>query len=225
MRTASKKWIASGAGVLLLLVAAFVWPTQYRYTEMKSSTLTLPVRVHRFTGTAEILYNEWLPLDGNAVPPSQDKPVELSPEELKTLRLTWKQQPRASDRFDVTIYNGSTQTLADVLVEVPIYAAPEPVPSLPSTPVPSSPSALPNSSEPGLAGLASWAVEAARQTEQAAPKLVDVPKLVERRIYRLSAKQVGGAPALQVSEWELNLGSDVGGPLTIEIVGATRERP
>ncbi len=213
MSATAKKWIFPGAGALLLLVVVFVWPTLYRYTEMKSSSLTLPVRVNRFTGKAEILYQDWLPLGGDAEPPHEDKPVELSPEEVKLLRLTWKSQTRASDRFDVTLYNGSSHALSDVLVEVPIYSAQEPVPSPPAT------SQKPT--EPGLEGLPSWATEAARRTKEA------TPKLAERRKYRLSPKGLGGAPALQVSEWELSLGfnAEGGGPFVIEAVSATIERP
>lgn len=42
-------------GVLILLLAAFVWPTPYHYLTWHTGDFTTPVRISRFTGQADYL--------------------------------------------------------------------------------------------------------------------------------------------------------------------------
>lgn len=61
-------------GLLLLLVllvfAAFVWPTLYRNDHVTVDGDTYPVRIHRVTGRADMLVPEegWIPVEQ----PAQD---------------------------------------------------------------------------------------------------------------------------------------------------------
>ena len=51
--------------VALLALAAFVWPTPYRYDKITVDRDTYLVRIHRITGHADILVPEegWVPAE------------------------------------------------------------------------------------------------------------------------------------------------------------------
>lgn len=42
--------------VFLIFAALFIWPTRYRYDHIHRGTMTLPIRIDRFTGKTEALY-------------------------------------------------------------------------------------------------------------------------------------------------------------------------
>jgi hypothetical protein len=44
----------------LTLLAAFVWPSRYRYDHWKRGVHTYPVRIDRFTGRGEYFAGEWI---------------------------------------------------------------------------------------------------------------------------------------------------------------------
>lgn len=50
---------------LLGLFAAVVWPTRWRYDHMTVDGHTVPVRMDRFTGEAEMLWPDegWIPVE------------------------------------------------------------------------------------------------------------------------------------------------------------------
>lgn len=53
-------WVVAVMGAGLLL---FVWPTLYRYDHLKMGPNSYPVRTHRITGVAELLYwDGWVKL-------------------------------------------------------------------------------------------------------------------------------------------------------------------
>jgi len=62
-------WAWAALALAALLCAAFVWPTPYRYDHFTAGGTSLPVRIHRITGRAEILrLNGWEPLEPAAHP-------------------------------------------------------------------------------------------------------------------------------------------------------------
>jgi len=48
----------ASALLFVLILVAFVWPTLYRYDRIKSVDEEAPVRINRFTGTAEVLAHD-----------------------------------------------------------------------------------------------------------------------------------------------------------------------
>lgn len=47
--------LALAVATLIVLFLFFVWPSRYRYTEMRMNGDQYPVRIDRFTGEAEML--------------------------------------------------------------------------------------------------------------------------------------------------------------------------
>lgn len=60
------------ACVVLVFLGIFVWPTRYRYDHIKQGSMTLPIRIDRFTGRAEALYLEGGWSDLTPVPPERN---------------------------------------------------------------------------------------------------------------------------------------------------------
>ena len=50
---------------VLVAIAAFVWPTRWRYDHMTVGNDTYPVRIHRITGHADVLLpgDGWTPVE------------------------------------------------------------------------------------------------------------------------------------------------------------------
>lgn len=65
--------------LLLALFAAFVWPTPWRFDHMTVDGNVVPVRIHRVTGSADMLLPDegWVPVeapaDGSAVDPTTSR--------------------------------------------------------------------------------------------------------------------------------------------------------
>lgn len=193
----SKRSIPYIVGLVALLFASLVWPTPYRYDKIESPSLTLPIRVNRLTGKVEVLLSNGTTESASTSLGEATASSELSPEELKLLKLSWKPKASQPGRYAVTVYNGSDHTLTDVVVEV----AANP----------------PNSTKDNLDGLPNWVVDGVRSQQRVPPELA-LP-----RKYRLNKDGLAPAEALQASEWALNLGFDAEGqaPLAIHPVNAT----
>ncbi len=91
-----------------VLFGVFAWPTQYRHDHIKLMNVDLPVRIDRFTGKTEILYQDgWR----NSNPPVEPLP----PAELAKLDCASRFD---GDRLSCDIYNGSRYTLKEIVVHI-----------------------------------------------------------------------------------------------------------
>ncbi len=60
------RWLGPGLWILLLLLfAAFVWPTRWRYDHMTMDGNIVPVRMDRFSGEVDMLVPDegWVPVE------------------------------------------------------------------------------------------------------------------------------------------------------------------
>ena len=64
-----------------IVFAAFVWPTVYRYEKITVNSDTCLVRIHRFTGHADILVPEqgWVPSEDR-----WDQDADAAPDDSRT---------------------------------------------------------------------------------------------------------------------------------------------
>lgn len=112
----SRTTIATGATTGVILLAAFVWPTIYRYDHMNYGGNLLPVRVHRVTGKTEILYpSGWQvaeELESEAVALEDVPPDQLA-----------KLQGNAgvhSSKLSCKMYNGSKWRIRAIVVHLKV---------------------------------------------------------------------------------------------------------
>jgi hypothetical protein len=97
----TKELLASAVIVFVVFVAAFVWPSAYRYDRLN----TLPVRINRFTGTTEVLTGEgWkvLQQSGNLLAAGE---AALPPAEL--VKIEGEMRRTGYGYLECEIYNGS----------------------------------------------------------------------------------------------------------------------
>lgn len=101
--------------IVILLLGIFVWPTRYRYTEMKVGNNVSPVRIDRLTGRTEVLSlsSGWHQLGVNRL----DASIKLPDSELS--KLTGKASI-TDQRIECDIYNGSNWTVSEVTVKITI---------------------------------------------------------------------------------------------------------
>jgi hypothetical protein len=64
---------ATAAIVIALAMALFVWPTRYRYTQMKRGSSIFPVRMDRVSGRTEYFDGEWTSDVVAGTPPTSAK--------------------------------------------------------------------------------------------------------------------------------------------------------
>jgi hypothetical protein len=113
-RTKNINTLSGLVGLLLIGLAAFavtIWPTLYRYDRLAS----LPVRINRFTGKAEVLSTDgWNPLEKSAVAAKESSDiVPLPPDERHKLtgKAGWCSVP---EWVCVNLYNGTTWEIQEV---------------------------------------------------------------------------------------------------------------
>ena len=64
---------------VVALFASYVWPTEYRYDNMPVDGNTVPVRIHRIPGEADMLVPDdgWIPVeapqDGSSAEPTPQR--------------------------------------------------------------------------------------------------------------------------------------------------------
>ncbi len=109
-----------GLSSLVVLVVLFIWPTRYRYDKMVLGERTLPVRIDRLSGNAEMLMTDGWRSMKRAMPssPLQD---ELSSLELS--RLTGTARAEASGWIEANLYNGNAFAVRSVVLTVFVKAA------------------------------------------------------------------------------------------------------
>jgi len=102
--------------VVVTLFAAFVWPTRYRYSEMRLRDNVLPVRIDRISGRTEVLYPYgWKEISKTG----QKSSLESGLQEfgfLDLLKVTGKASITSSGWFECDIYNGSDCELTEITV-------------------------------------------------------------------------------------------------------------
>jgi hypothetical protein len=106
---------ASGLGAVIVF-ALFIWPTAYRYDHMElGAGRSLPVRINRFTGFAEVLYpSGWKAptQEPNRADPARD----LTPDDLQ--KLDGRASLDRFGKFEFDLYNGTNLYVKEVTVEV-----------------------------------------------------------------------------------------------------------
>lgn len=111
---------------ILVVLAVFIWPTRYKYDQIKMGhpAYEAPVRIDRFTGKTEILFPEgWRTTDdgGNRAKAQPQSKQELPAEEIA--ELTGQGQITADGWVEIEVSNGSNWTLSEVTVLVTVSNA------------------------------------------------------------------------------------------------------
>lgn len=71
---------AAAALVALLAVAAFAWPTRYRYERFNPGGYSTVARIDRLSGEAEMLTDGgWVPMRPDAAAPASGPPARATP--------------------------------------------------------------------------------------------------------------------------------------------------
>jgi len=182
--------VTAVAGVGLALFTAFVWPTKFRYSEMRAGTNVIPIRINRFTGGTDFFVGQWVLEQPQHVIPAAHRPhgpESLPQEALQKLEVL--QQSHEGSEMTVTIYNGSAYTLEDVTAEIAVAR-------LRSQPI---------AKGSAYEGLSAGAVADLRKmrNEPEPPKLRD--SLPTRR-FRLIKASIDEAGSLQTSRWKTDVG-------------------
>lgn len=201
----------------------YIWPTKYRYTELRTGGNTLPVRMNRFTGVTEVFAGKWISdsesrvLVENEARPKPVGPVALPPEALADLQLSWSDGAVAGsdETMAFTLYNGSAFDLESLVVEVSQVlredsGKPDPSASSHNTPP----------IEPDADGKIINAEEFSIVIQDALG-LRRIPELAKPRRYQLKKRQYTPAGPFQTSHWQADLGFKIGGArFDIRIVSA-----
>jgi hypothetical protein len=97
--------------------AIFVWPSQYRYDTLQRPGRSLPVRIDRFSGKAEMLETDgWRPMDRPS--PSGGMAAQLTSAELA--QLTGKAGIKDNGWMSADIYNGNDFDVGAIVVQVTV---------------------------------------------------------------------------------------------------------
>lgn len=117
--------ISVTGAVVVVLLAMFVWPTRWRYETLRGTHgEALPVRIDRFTGSAEVLtisgWNRAEPHESKPyVPPPEPKPQDLPQAELDKITgrggLSY-----GGGLWDGRIYNGTDWKLTELTIRISI---------------------------------------------------------------------------------------------------------
>lgn len=98
----------------LIVIGLLFWPTLYRYETMTIRENSLPVRIHRLTGTTEyFLMGTWYPEVGKEI---KIQSVILPFEEM--IKVTGNAGLTGYGSFSGKIYNGSNWTITDMIIRV-----------------------------------------------------------------------------------------------------------
>ncbi len=113
-RVAARLVVALSALTAVAVTAYTVWPTPYRYDQLKVDGDVYPVRTHRITGKTQVLRG----LDGwvDAREKRSSAPTQLPPVELGKLDGTL--QVTTYGWIEAAIYNGTNRDLGRVTVEL-----------------------------------------------------------------------------------------------------------
>jgi hypothetical protein len=66
MRSRLRRLLGIGLVLIIFLFAAFVWLTRYRHDHLEWANNTVPVRIDRFTGDAEmLLFEGWKKMESS----------------------------------------------------------------------------------------------------------------------------------------------------------------
>ena len=110
-----------GAAVALSL-GAFVWPTVYRYAYMNRAGTVLPVRIHRITGTTEILYSSgWQTAE--EAPSSETELSDVPVDQLEKLQPADPAKPESvlyMNQLICKVYNGSSWRIREITVQLTV---------------------------------------------------------------------------------------------------------
>lgn len=95
--------------IALILIGLLFWPTLYRYEHMIVNGTTLPVKIFRLTGSAEVLYgSEWVSHEkheSKIIPEKERKKISVK-EESKMITVPLMHEPPEKDLFaDLPIVN------------------------------------------------------------------------------------------------------------------------
>jgi hypothetical protein len=121
--------------ITIVLMGLFLWPTMYRYDDLKLDSLTIPIRTHRFTDEAQIFVRNrgWVTVE----PDQQDKQEQKSEPKNKPTSPTVSWLPSNElDRleseayitrydtgiswFHLELYNGSSWLVYGLIVQVDV---------------------------------------------------------------------------------------------------------
>src|SRR4051812_32834684 len=118
-----KVFVSSLVAAVAVAWSVFVWPTKYKYTELRTGSTVMPVRINRFSGATDVFLGKWLvdappTSTGNPAVANRATPQSLPAEELAKLQLSWTKSTLYEERLELRIYNGTTYSIESVTVEV-----------------------------------------------------------------------------------------------------------
>ena len=107
----------TAACALIFGFICFVWPTQYRYSYLRSGGTSCPVRINRISGSAELLTGLGWRLMGRSNDGSQAREEEeLPPNEAA--KITGNAGLSYGNLFSGKIYNGSSWVVRRIVVNI-----------------------------------------------------------------------------------------------------------
>jgi hypothetical protein len=107
------------AAIAAAVFAASVWPTQYRYDHINLSGRVLPVRIHRFSGTTEILYPSGWKTAGQS---GSTDPAALPLPANELQKLEGNADFRLNELW-CNIYNGTSYRVNEITLHVQVTEA------------------------------------------------------------------------------------------------------
>ncbi len=199
---------------------------------MRSNSTVLPVRINRFTGTAEFYLGSWMsssaPQDSSKLV-SETPPIQrsLTQAELEKLQLDWKFAPDRQDELEVSVYNGTNCAIDSVVFEVALTPAVQRAARQQGDTDTSDHGRPPVVSESDLVGLSPeertefirmfYEKQAADEREHKVVAPFEKP-----RKFRPSPAFTGMAGPMQISHWTIEVGTaPTYLPLLVKAVEAT----
>ncbi len=105
--------------VFLLSAGAMFWPTLYRYDRLTGDGVSVPMRIHRLTGSTQVFVNGAWYKSGTSDTAFGER---LPPSDLALLAgeggFGYTGHSYGTTGFGVSLYNGSTWTLTRIIFEV-----------------------------------------------------------------------------------------------------------
>src|SRR4051812_45998302 len=117
-----KVFVSSLVAAVAVAWSVFVWPTKYKYTELRTGSVVMSVRINRFNGATDVFLGKWLvdvPPTSTGTPAEAKRaaPQSLPSEELAKLQLSWTKSVLDKERLELRIYNGTAYAIESVTVE------------------------------------------------------------------------------------------------------------
>lgn len=103
--------------VLIVLLTVFVWPTRYRYDHTNIGGRRLPVRMDRVSGRTEVL-SEGGWRSPEKLKSAKPRPIGLPYSEQEKIDGRGGIDPGYSDRWEVSLYNGTEWRVTELVVEL-----------------------------------------------------------------------------------------------------------